>query len=90
MNDQSHWTQEDRDTKPESCHLCGTESVHLNNYSGHYGGYQGPHWICDLCKWTQAASRQGAGGYDEWQTIVGDVAALLHAAGLTPKAADDE
>ena len=79
MSDQSHWTDKDRNTKPEGCHLCGSEDVPLTNYSRHYGGYQGPHWLCRFCENTQAASRLGAGNRcDDWQTVVGDVAAMLN------------
>lgn len=69
----------DRDTQPEGCHLCGTENVPLTNYSRDHGGYQGPHWLCELCEFTRSASRIGAGSHrDEWATVVADVAAMFH------------
>ena len=91
MSNQSHWTDEVRNKKPEGCHLCHTEGVPLTNYSSHYGGYQGPHWLCGLCSYTQAGSMMAAGNdhiHADWVGIVGDVAALLHAAGLTPEATE--
>lgn len=81
-SDQSHWTDADRDTQPEACHLCHTENVPLTNYSRLYGFYQGPHWLCALCENTQAGSILGSGGalvHPDWISIIGDVAALLHA-----------
>jgi hypothetical protein len=66
----------ERETRPERCSHCGFETAELTNYSRHYGGNVGGHWLCVFCEHTQSASRLGAGGRPDG--IVQDVASMLH------------
>ena len=76
------YTDEERNTDPGECSCCGSE-VPLTNYSRDYGGYQGPHWLCQFCEVTQTAAQLGAGQrLNELMTVVMDVAAMLNV--LTP------
>ncbi len=66
----------ERETKPESCSHCGTETTELTNYSREYGRNVGGHWLCMFCQYTQSASRLGAGGRPDG--TVQDIASMLH------------
>lgn len=66
----------ERETQPDGCSHCGTEGVPLTNYSRHYGGNVGAHWLCDLCETTLSASRLGAGGSPD--PVIKDIAQMLH------------
>lgn len=66
----------ERENQPEACDHCGFETKALTNYSRDWGGYVGGHWLCELCRHTLSASRQGSGGpRDE---TVRDVAMMLN------------
>ena len=64
------------ENQPEECSHCGTETTALRNYSRHYGGNVGGHWLCVFCETTVSASRLGAGGQKD-QTVA-DIAAMLN------------
>lgn len=66
----------ERETKPESCTHCSCETTELTNYSRHYGGNVGAHWLCVFCEHTQSASRLGAGLHPN--DTVQDIASMLH------------
>jgi hypothetical protein len=66
----------ERENQPDSCSHCGTETTELTNYSRHYGGNVGGHWLCVFCRNTHSASRLGAGGNAD--PVVVDVACMLH------------
>lgn len=66
----------DRENQPSECSHCGYETDKLTNYSRHYGGNVGAHWLCQFCQYTQSASALGAGGRPD--PTVRDVAVMLN------------
>lgn len=68
--------RKDRETKPYGCSHCGFETEDLVNYSRHYGGNVGGHWLCVFCRVTRSASRLGAGSQSS--DDVADVAVMLN------------
>lgn len=66
----------ERETQPEECSHCGTETSALKNYSRSYGGNVGGHWLCRFCEVTLSASRLGAGLLPD--DTVRDIAAMLN------------
>lgn len=68
--------REERETQPDECSHCNYATSDLTNYSRHYGGNVGAHWLCRFCQATISASALGAGG--RANDTVRDVAAMLN------------
>ena len=68
--------QQERETNPGRCSHCQFETTELKNYSRHYGGNVGAHWLCVYCEGTLSASRLGAGLQKD--SAIADVAAMLN------------
>lgn len=69
--------REERETQPPECSHCHFEITELVNYSKHYGGNVGAHWLCVYCRNTVSASALGAGNSKD-QTVA-DMAAMMNA-----------